>query len=170
MVLGCSCPQIFPRFGCGGCACSCAPSNPSSDMFAAVLSFLALISLLFPSHLTTTETLGTGGQKMASRIALSLSACPPCIRGSIKLSRQSVAYKRRQAWHRRSCASPGELITPTTGSGHSPAGAFVRIRTPSPPGRRIVWIRTRNLAGRPSVWSDSLEIASQLPEIAGRQA
>ena len=56
--------------------------------------WVALISLLFPSHLTTTETLGTGGQKMASRIALSLSARPPCIRGSIKLSRQSVANKQ----------------------------------------------------------------------------
>ena len=95
LVLGCSCPQIFPRFGCGGCACSCAPSNPSSDIFAAVLSFLALISLLFPSHLTTTDTLGTGGQRMTSRIAFSLSARPPCIRGSIKLSRQSVATNRQ---------------------------------------------------------------------------
>ena len=89
LVLGCSCPQIFPRFGCGGCACSCAPSNPSSDMFAAVLLFLALISL--PSNLTTTETLGTGGQKLASCIALPVR--PPTLRGH-KLLRQSVANKQ----------------------------------------------------------------------------
>ena len=51
-------------------------SNPSSDMFATVLSFLALNSLLFSSHLTTADTRDAGSQEMAIAL-LRLSSHPP---------------------------------------------------------------------------------------------